>query len=850
MRQDRGIFLMAKYRIRNGIFQGIIATREKGYEIESISLYEPYKDKTENKSSAFEKVKEGQWQFLVKLSDDAYDLGNWQVLVTSNRGEFFVDFPVPQSEREFGNMISLSQTEVLPLERDYEQSLHLVPSVSKTGFFSLQKWMTGSDMVRKDATYLSSVREGEDSLIIGCKALSTMKIRQAEILLKKENSTELMRIPLDEEDVATGNISVDMSGFLAENDSVDIIGCKWQMFFHADIGGAYHVSPMEHFKNKSTALNEPQERLKTYDETNFHYGPFDSALTSQNDNASPVVWDVFYNRKGKLMITAMNRERYYYDQYKVRVSNLRIEQGKCTITLLCTESEFEFTDLILRSKCEPGDEDRVYRFERLSEKDTPEGRIMVWRRTLADVDFEKYEMDFLILAKREEFHYELHLANMQNPEKFTYPKLDNFFTNEKGWFVFPVINDEDNLVLYCRDKDEYDGRWYRFKEWVAECIFAITKKYFEKRKTTLFYENKCESAQDNAFLMFEYCMNHEELLKEDKKNLFYIMDKRQTDFEQLRKYKRQILPFMSIRHMVYLLAADNFVSTGRKSDAFHYKARPCQIVDRMKKAPFFFLQSGVTGMMKLSDDFKRGGDEEPKICMVSSEREKNLFMDELGYDENQLALTGLARWDILKDHSSGQRNVLMMPTWRSWLTDISEDSFARSEYCSKIREFIQSQMLAEILEAKSMTLTLLVHPKLKKYARNFEVHSERIQIFDYTSRPISEMLMMASMVVTDYSSIAWDAYYMGKPVIFYQFDKERYEEEVGSYMDLEKDLFGDIAATPKELFQAILTYEFNEFRERPENVMAKEKLLPLCDESNRERIFKELQPYLVDLNMG
>ena len=38
MRQDRGIYLLEKFRINNGVFQGIIVTREKGYTIEDVSL--------------------------------------------------------------------------------------------------------------------------------------------------------------------------------------------------------------------------------------------------------------------------------------------------------------------------------------------------------------------------------------------------------------------------------------------------------------------------------------------------------------------------------------------------------------------------------------------------------------------------------------------------------------------------------------------------------------------------------------------------------------------------------------------------------------------------------------------
>ena len=42
------------------------------------------------------------------------------------------------------------------------------------------------------------------------------------------------------------------------------------------------------------------------------------------------------------------------------------------------------------------------------------------------------------------------------------------------------------------------------------------------------------------------------------------------------------------------------------------------------------------------------------------------------------------------------------------------------------------------------------------------------------------------MLITDYSSVSWDIYYMEKPILFYQFDLEQYNETNGSYIDMDK----------------------------------------------------------------
>ena len=34
---------------------------------------------------------------------------------------------------------------------------------------------------------------------------------------------------------------------------------------------------------------------------------------------------------------------------------------------------------------------------------------------------------------------------------------------------------------------------------------------------------------------------------------------------------------------------------------------------------------------------------------------------------------------------------------------------------------------------------------------------------------------------------------MDRPILFYQFDVEKYKEEVDSYIDLDNEMFGDVA---------------------------------------------------------
>src|SRR5699024_6201365 len=76
----------------------------------------------------------------------------------------------------------------------------------------------------------------------------------------------------------------------------------------------------------------------------------------------------------------------------------------------------------------------------------------------------------------------------------------------------------------------------------------------------------------------------------------------------------------------------------------------------------------------------------------------------------------------------------------------------------------------------------------------------------------NELLMRSSLLITDYSSVAWDFYYLKKPVAFFQFDYATYEELQGSYIDLKKDLFGEKFTDADTLIKAIKAYIAKDFK--------------------------------------
>ena len=81
---------------------------------------------------------------------------------------------------------------------------------------------------------------------------------------------------------------------------------------------------------------------------------------------------------------------------------------------------------------------------------------------------------------------------------------------------------------------------------------------------------------------------------------------------------------------------------------------------------------------------------------------------------------------------------------------------------------------------------------MSQFRTQFNSESTRIRILDWQEVDISNIIEKASLLITDYSSISMDFAYMKRPVLYYQFDKERFRNEhlSKSYFDFEDDGFG------------------------------------------------------------
>lgn len=99
----------------------------------------------------------------------------------------------------------------------------------------------------------------------------------------------------------------------------------------------------------------------------------------------------------------------------------------------------------------------------------------------------------------------------------------------------------------------------------------------------------------------------------------------------------------------------------------------------------------------------------------------------------------------------------------------------------------------------------------------------------------------SSLMITDYSSVVFDFNHLKKPTIFYHFDVNDYLKHRGSYVDLRKDLVGDIAHTKEEVIKYVSDYVENDFKYKPKYNINSKKYYAYHDKNNFERIYNEIK---------
>lgn len=235
-------------------------------------------------------------------------------------------------------------------------------------------------------------------------------------------------------------------------------------------------------------------------------------------------------------------------------------------------------------------------------------------------------------------------------------------------------------------------------------------------------------------------------------------------------------------------------------------------------------------------------------AITTAESIRGCYAEAFGIDISKVWASGTPRSDMFFDEAEkeaakdrvlkaypdlkNKNVVLIAPTYRASKVEDADYDF-------------EALHLAEMAKSLGDEYVLLLkwHPALisnikrglcdyGSIQRAIKGNDNIIDASDYSD--INDLLIGADILVTDYSSVIFDYYLLGKPIVYFAYDLEAYQSGRGLYYNFEEYVYGEVATNNKELVEAILAEEqCNNLRMGFGN-----KFMSSCDGHATDRICK------------
>ena len=360
-----------------------------------------------------------------------------------------------------------------------------------------------------------------------------------------------------------------------------------------------------------------------------------------------------------------------------------------------------------------------------------------------------------------------------------------------------------------------------------------------RRELWLICDNRNE-ARDNGWHLFRYiCEEHPEI------DAVYAIGKNSPDRKKVEKVGKTV-NYGSLRHWVLYLSAKYNISSQKGGKPNAAVTNVLETKGILKNTRIF-LQHGI-----IKDDMPWLHYENTKMNMfvTSTEREWRFISDTYGYPDGSVRELGLCRFDRLHDFTVKPRQILLMPTWRSWIATPTSASyeiedvrdFKKTTYFRCWNEFLGSERLKSFLESNGLTLVFYPHRDMQKYLDHFEITDSNIVIASFPKYDVQKLLKESAFLITDYSSIAMDFAYMNKPLVYYQFDYEDFRrgQYPEGYFDYRKDGFGPVCETGDEVFDVLSEAVRTGFANPEKYSRRHDEFFDLYDTDNCRRNFEAI----------
>ncbi len=363
------------------------------------------------------------------------------------------------------------------------------------------------------------------------------------------------------------------------------------------------------------------------------------------------------------------------------------------------------------------------------------------------------------------------------------------------------------------------------------------------------FMDRADQAGDNAEHLFRYVRTHH-----PECNAWFVVKKGSADWNRLTAEGiGNLIDYGSRQWKALCLNAELIVSSHIDVDVIS----PFTLGNGLKpKWEYVFLQHGVT-----KDDISAWlNSKRPRLVVTTTEPEhRSIVGNGSSYilSAKDTAMTGMPRYDRLArlDDEIGQARestITIMPTWRKDLVtainSLSEPSeqlelFRRSQWWQQWSALIHSSELNTVAQRHGLRVRFMPHPGVEQYIEAGDL-PEHVELVRHSTHDFQTTLVETAILVTDFSSVAFDAAFIDRPVVHFQFDADSIygggHIAKPGYFSFETDGFGPVVSTSDDVVEAIDTLADGSYPELIEFARRRSETFTLAKTGNCERTYSAI----------
>lgn len=422
------------------------------------------------------------------------------------------------------------------------------------------------------------------------------------------------------------------------------------------------------------------------------------------------------------------------------------------------------------------------------------------------------------------------------------------------WYL--TCEDEQTIILryaqrtelhHCEEAFEAALKETEQDENKAEKGLALRREYW-KRKHAFFKKpiwvtfDKLFKAGDNGEYMYQYIRNNCRDVE-----IYYIIREDSPDYERLMAQDKKHILIYGSMHCRLICALAEVVLASHADVTAKYDAgnEYRRYTKDLFNGQVVCIQHGLT-IQNIAQYQNRQFDNTRLYCCASPYEVRNLSRPIYGYRQDQIRLTGLARFDGLINRD--RRFILITPSWRRNIASAGKanahraynENFKHSTYFKIYNQLINDEKLISSAKVRGYRIVFLVHPEMSAQTIDFDQH-EGVEIIPATSGVSYEQILCeASLMVTDYSGIQFDFAYMRKPIVYYHPAALPPQYDDGG-MNYQTMGFGPICTDHETVTDAICSYMNADCSNSDEYIQRADDFFAFDDHKNCERIYQTVK---------